>query len=417
MDRQLVKPLVPVKGTTRCSFADGIVVFARPTVVLVYPERLDPSRLRDALACVLSDFGAFAGRLVRADGNWLIEHGVSAAFETAESRENCVALGTAVRVGHSKLVCPVLSDTGALRGKEPLFSARLTQTHDGSVLGITWNHVLGDNHSMLLLLRAWARAYRGEPYDKPLDVPDRDAYLHEHIPHVTHGEAPWRILSWSEYLRSVGYQWSISRDASRVTLEFPWTVLEAIHPAGTSERLVSPGVALCSHIFSMLHRFGDGMSPVLFTSINYRRKLRLPLNLLGNMSHFISVRTNPDDGADAIAAALRASIEAFNGASLARDQLQGLKDSHSGIFDLMRFWAYGEVGRTIISMTDVSRSGYHKLAFESAAPLLNHVRATDVPLVGLGTILASSGGTGLAVDIVLPSKVIERLARENVAVS
>ena len=412
MKRQLVKPLEPIARRTRCSFLDVVNAYAHPTIVLGYPERLDPARLRHALARVLSDFGAFAGRLVRSRGDWYIEHGIGAAFETAESLDCCSSLGAALRTSHSKLLCPALSPIATLRGKGALFAARLTQTPDGSVLGVTWSHALCDNHSMMLLLRAWSLAYREQPYKRPFDVADREAYLNEHVPMQPSSETQWRILSWPGVLRRLSYMFWMTRSARRVVLDFSWSQITAIHAAAAGDGTVSPGDALCAHVFWTFQRLCRDIGQHFCVTINYRKNFGLPSNLLGNASDFVSTIANPGDGPAAIASALRASIEAFDAGSLTQRELPRLRASRPGLLTAWRL-CLGEPASITLGLTNVSRAGHHQLVFATARPTFIHARPTDAPLVGAGMIFSAAGATGLTIDIVLPSKLVESLARER----
>ena len=52
--------------------------------------------------------------------------------------------------------------------------------------------------------------------------------------------------------------------------------------------------------------------------------------------------------------------------------------------------------------------GHHQVAFASR-PKFVYARGTDFPLVGLGTLFASSEIAGLTLDIVLPKKLVKQL--------
>jgi hypothetical protein len=413
MDRHLVNSLQPVARRTRCTYLDSCLKHGWPTIVLGYPERLDPSRLRHALARVLSDFSSFAGRLRYSRGDWYIEHGVGALFESAESNERNETIEAALRTGDTKLVCPRLPVTGTLRGKGPLFAARLTQTRNGSVLGVTWNHALCDNHSVMLLLRAWVLACHEQPYKKPLEVADRETYLNEHVIRQDGSGTKWRVVSWSEFRHFLLQQVRLMRNAKRVAIDFSWSQIAAIHAAATGDRSVSPNDSLCAYIFWTLNALSKNVSSHYAVAYDYRKTFGLPSGLLGNLSDFVTVTAKPGAGPGAIAESLRAGIDAFDAGSLTQRKLQTLKSAHPSILDEMRFWGPGEPGRINLRLTNVSRAGHYKLVFASARPTFVHTRATDIPVVGVGTIFASSREAGLTMDIVLPSHMIKQLARER----
>lgn len=417
MQRQQVKPLEPIDRKTRCSVVDRLIVVAFPTMAFGYSERLDPDRLRQALARVLVDFGSFAGRLVRNADDWYIDHGSSVAFETAEHAGPIAALAAALRTKHSGVVCPRLSVRATLRGREPLFAARLTQARDGCVLGITWNHALGDTQSVMLLLRAWSLAYREQPYTKPAEITDRAAYLDEKVPVPLRHDMRARVLSWPQFLRALSYQlWAI-RHAKRVAIDFSWDQISAIHAAATRDKPVSPSDALCAQLFCTLDELGAGMSPDITVAVDFRKGFGVPPNALGNFSDLVFTTVDLGDGPAEVASALRSNVDAFGAGALAgtmsHRHLQQLRASHPGALDMLRFWFFGEPGRGNLRLSNISRLPYNKLVFVTTEPAFVHARATDVPLVGTGIIFPSPGATGLTLDIVLPAKVVERLADDS----
>jgi hypothetical protein len=412
MKRELVKPLTSTDGKTHCAYVDPVLAFMYPTLVLGYPERLDPTRLREALAQVLDDYSVVSGRMVHSQTGWHIEHGAGALFETAESTQTCEALGNAVRGGHSKLACPHYSLAATLRRKAPLFGVRLTHTADGSLLGVTWNHALGDFHSLMMVLRAWSLACHDEAYPKPLEVSDREAFLLQHAPAERPQYAGWRVLSWLEMLRMTFRRVSLMRDARRVALDFSWEQIAAIQAAATSDRPVSAADALCAYIFQTLHRLGDDISPEFAILMNYRKMLDLPANLLCNCSDVVRTVAEPNDDHGAIAANLRTSIEAFDAGSLSHREVDALLTSEPRVLGAARL-ARAVPGAVNLVLSNVSRSGLHRLSFGSTPPSFVHSRATDHPVFGAGVLFPTSGERGLTVDIVLTSKLLARLKSDN----
>ena len=416
MKRQLVKPLEQTGRTTRLSAADGLMSLMTPTLALCYRERLDASRLRLALARVLTDYSSFSGRVQRKGGDLFLEHGLGGAgFEVSESSDLSAVLGAAARASHSSLVCPHMSALGMLGGRESLFAARVTHTPDGSVLGVTWNHALGDYHSAMLLLRAWALAYRDRPHDKPLEVSDRCAYLKEMLPEAPSGSLAWRVLSWPEFFRFIHAQFWVARPVQRVALEFSRDEISAIHAAAGCEKSVTAYDALCAHIFLTLRRLLDTqVSPHFAIAINYRKRLGLPANLLGNLSDVVNTKASASDTTATIASALRRRVETFATGPIGQRDLAALKAAYPSALQQMRCSTQlSDPYRTNLILSNVGDVGHYELPFGLSAPVFVHARGTNMMAPGFGTIVKSMEGERVTVDMMLPRTLARRVAGER----
>jgi hypothetical protein len=391
---------------------EQVVSVAVPTAAFGYAERLDPTRIERALAEVLVHDGVMAGRFAWRDGALWIEHGAGIQFETTSRGESVAELFGLLREQHSKLVCPGLPVRAAMRGKGALLAFRLTRARDGSVLGVTWTHGLGDANSIVSLLRAWSLASRGLAYPKPPEVTDRGAYLDQKVPIPPRVDTRARVLPWAEFLRALAYQLGALR-ARRVALDFTWNQIDAIHEAAARDRPISPSDALCAHILHGLHELGVDLSPEVTVAVDFRKAFGIPPTALGNFSDLVFTPVNPEESVSEGAEALRANIDAF-----LRGQLSGtmnhrrvaqLRAAHSSELDLLRFWFFGEPGRGNLRLSNTSRSAYNKLVFADSPPAFVHMRATDVPLVGTGVLFPSPNAAGLTLDIVLPGNVVAQL--------
>lgn len=152
-------------------------------MLFVYPDKLDAARLRDALASVLDDFPQYAGRLVPHGVGLTIQHDTGAAlFETERSDASLESLRADVSAGNTRRLEPGVSLLRIAAAREALLAVRLTEARDGCVLAVKWNHSVGDMQSTMLLMRAWADAYAGRAWPKPILLRDRDAYLRAVMP-------------------------------------------------------------------------------------------------------------------------------------------------------------------------------------------------------------------------------------------
>jgi hypothetical protein len=416
MERVVVRPTKQSVATTYCSMGDVLAAAAgTPHLAFCYAERLEPRRLSEALALVLSDYAVYAGRLSYQRGSWRIENGAGGtAFEVTDSPMSSHALGAAAHAQHSKLVCPTIHASRAVRGAEPLFAARLTQTRDGSVLGVTWLHMVGDTHSTMLLLRAWALAYRGQAYELPVVVSDRDAYLSANIPRTSRQEgAGLRRLSWTQLTGLLWYY--ATHPGKRLNLEFSWQDIECIREAAARERSVTVNDALCAHVFATIRRLQRlGASSQLALSVNYRKRLGLPANLLGNMVDLVGTTAQPSDDVAAIAAGLRSRIESFSAGPLGHHGLMELKATNPSRSELMRSTVeYLDPRRGNLMITSWANFGIYELVFQSSRPVFVHCRNAEKVLASwFGCVFESPGDRGLTMTLWLPAGLARQLEAE-----
>jgi shikimate O-hydroxycinnamoyltransferase len=119
-----------------------------------YEESVDAARLGRSLDRTLEEFWPLRSKLTR-----IAEHsygfqpaGDGLVFQTSRSPET---LKDADDVSH--FVDPVQSVEG-----EPLTRIKLTQTPDGSVLGLSISHALVDGFSLFHFLTSWSRIFQGQ---------------------------------------------------------------------------------------------------------------------------------------------------------------------------------------------------------------------------------------------------------------
>lgn len=416
MQKQFVKPVAARGGTTRCSASDRVLSVCYPSLVLCYPERLSAARLREALELVLGDFEVFAGRMRQSGAGLIVDRAVGGAlFEVADSAQTSTALCTAVRTQHSKLVCPRISPLSLLFGKPPLLAVRLTNTPDGCVLGVTWNHAIGDNRSAVALIQAWGNAYRGVAYEKPIDPADRDAYLAERLPAPLGAEpSPWRVLSWPRFLRHSYMNVRAGYPPQRIALELASADIAAIHAAASAERSITPKDALAAHLFLLIRRLaGPLVSSRFATAVDYRKRLGLPLNLLGNMIDMAAITASPHDDTGSVASALRAAIQGFGTGRLMQHDLVELMAAHPGRLERLRYWRSDmPPAQAHLHLSNVSDTGYQRLIFGSTSPSMFHVRAMDLLLPGQIVVLDNAAG-GVTVETVLTRALTDRLLQAD----
>lgn len=409
MNSHIVEPLEHSQAATLCTVGDYLVRLHAPRCAYSYAVRLDPARMKQALSRVITDYSLFSGRLKLGEGSIQVLRGRGGViFEVAERTETIAELREAANVNPS-LIAPRLDIKGALRGLGPVFAARLTHAADGSIVGATWHHSVGDYQSVMLLLTAWAAAYRGEPYALPVELDDRDAYLAEKFPDVP-GESDLRVARFTDLSRMLLAGLAGGR---RVTLHFQSEDLGAMRAAASRERSVSQDDALWAHVAMALRKLRRSEQPSkLMMTINFRGRMGMPETLMGNMTGIVTVPIEADCDVAQVAARLRAGIGEPSVHHYAYHPTQRFAREHAS--DLHRKLYFPKNldplnGNFLIS--SIVRFPFEQLMFEPDAPIQHTFgMLTEKPLFSaLAFGSPPSTGNGREVTLWIPRRLARRL--------
>jgi hypothetical protein len=408
MKKHYIQPLRPVDGRTRCSFLD--IVYTYPATAFVYREKLDPARLARAMAQVLSDFPVFAGRLSWTRDGYYIDHARGGALlEVVDSKTPIQELASAATAGRPELVRPRVSVLGALFGRAPLLAVRLTTGPDGSVLGVTVNHVF-DMTSVMFFMRAWALCYQDLPYEKPAAILDRDAYLAERIPDPPQSRSVLRIVSWSELLKFYRNLFGRSR---RVDYEFSRDQIAAIHAAAASGGgRMSASDALSAHLFSVIRQVqGATGTQNLNLTVDFRKRVGIPANVLGNVTTILSHPVDAADSVAVIASGLRTKLEQFATSYVNYHATKRFLDAHRGWSKRLRLVPECfQPGRGDLSVVNWTNAGGYDLIFDTSGPsLILCLAQIDGTTAATAVIYDSPNRAGVTVALNLPRRLAERL--------
>lgn len=412
MDRTLVKPLEPKPGVTRCTVYESMLLpYQAASLMLWYPEPIDPARFQAALARVLSDYPIYAGRLFRDGEIWCIEHGsAGTTFEVADSAQPASSVPEVPSRKHIKEVCPRLSLLRAARGKAPLTAIRLTRTPSGSVLGITWHHIVGDMHSTGLFLKALSLAYREQPYRTPLLVEDRQTYLDERVPPSAAPVRPSRTISWWELLRRLLY--FITHPLRPIELKLSWAEIAEIRDAASQDKPVTVHDALYASLFSKICRLRNAAQPAhLVVTLDYRKRFGLPANLVGNMVDLVTTTGSSDEPAASVAASLRDRISDFQEGPLGCHEMPRWKAAYPKISQRLRF-SDGILDPIPGNLYVTSMLGFraYRLVFESKGPVLMRIGELSGVIHWTGVLVESPDMQGVTAMLRLPAALVQRLS-------
>jgi len=420
MDRivssEFIRPTGYAQARTRCTAFDRLISFTAPTLTFCYAQRLDPARLRAALSDVLRAYPLVCGKLVSEGGALFIEHGVAGApFEVCESSQPVRELAeTAARDRKAaKRILPSLPGrAGRLRS---LIAVRVTEGPDGSLVSLTLNHGVGDLMTMLLIMRAWSAAYRGEPIEPTSALSDRAAYLEQHMPQLDARGSQF-VAGWAEWPRHMAR--FLARGADPLYLRFTWEQLAALQAEASREHNVTQQDALMAHVFGLVrgaHR--PELPGVLMLSLNYRSRLGMPPNTLGNFFDGLKTRVERTDDLAAVAAAVRRQVAGFPLRRPYSQELERLHASHPSFLQRMRCVDGDldprEVG-TLLTMTTHKNAGLYDITFDDARPVLYGCRPAE-SINWLTLTMETPDDSGLLVQLHVPDAVARTVAQEHAA--
>jgi hypothetical protein len=381
----------------------------QPGFICFYREPLDRARLGRAMARVLIDFPMFGGRLISERAELRIEHaGPGIPLEYEESDDSIEELEAAARAGRTRRFDPQDSQTRVSFGRAPIFGARLTAARGGSALAVSWNHALGDVQSVILFMRAWALAYEGSSHEKPVLVLDRDAYLRQHMPDPSGARSGVSLASWRQIAASA---YALSRPAKRIALEYSWEQLTAIHDALSAAERTTINDTLCAHIYQVLRRLSGAIETTnLCTAVNYRKRVGIPENVLGNLVAFLAQPVDELDDAAKIATGLRTRLEQYATKYVSYHASMRVFDAHPRPSERARIFSRSFIpGRGDLLLTNHSKFGHYQLMFGTRGPSMFIPLGVSRMPAWFMVVYELPKQAGLGVGVGLPPAVADRL--------
>jgi shikimate O-hydroxycinnamoyltransferase len=147
--------------------------------VFAYRDTIDPERLFASLTEAVQHFVPVGSKISEDSANTyaLQQSDDGVHFQVTESSANFV--DPAARYDF-------LDSVKSVAG-EPLTRIKLSQTPEGSVIGVSLSHAVGDGFSYFYFLSAWARLFHGEEIIEPFNgrdllIPDQQTHRSEVTP-------------------------------------------------------------------------------------------------------------------------------------------------------------------------------------------------------------------------------------------
>jgi hypothetical protein len=402
----LITPSRAQRFDIRCNVGDAIVANLATHVVLFFERRLDPASLTRAFVRALDVAPLFAGRITLRDSRMRIRcRGQGVPFtSTSSERTLAQAIRSTSKDDGLWLVDPVNGIT-ARWGLGPVCKVRVTYLADGATaIGVSWHHVLGDMHTVMLLLNAWAAAAANEPIDEPLIVADRAAYLDEHLPADGAREPGVRCLGLGEFARSALY---LAKDAGKqrtLTIPFEDDEIAAMRAVYEDRVRLSANDVVCAHVSELLMEADAAVDRrTLAIVVNTRKRCGLDSRLAGNIITTLNLDLHRGEAAQSIAERIRRNVDSF-------------ADEHCDMRINQRFLdglGISKAARCVSTafnparwnpvITNLSGFGLYRIRFEGTRPLYCTMVMT-LPVAGGGALLEGLNGRGLVFQMALPPK-------------
>ncbi|MEA5448315.1 acyltransferase [Leptolyngbya sp. CCNP1308] len=404
--------------TIICSLADKLLRNLPIPVVFFYRESVDQKTLIDSLKKVLGDFPIFAGTLKVKGDDLLLDcnnRGVLFAIAKEEGTVDDL-LGELPTIEKKRLV-HTIDPKQTVASQGPLMTIKVTYfACGGMVLGICWHHSVGDMHTFMYFMEAWSKTVSQADYAMPLIVESRDGYLQENLKD-NHNTTPGvRYLKLKDLLELLFYMATKARDKVSLRFYFSDAELESMRQdfIKKSGENLSKNDVLCAHVFSIISDLDDYKKPrYLARAINYRSKMNLPDNIMGNFVSSINTFVHKELEPFQLAKQLRNSINSFEQVHADFFSTKRYIEAQAGSKKIDRF-----VGKSIdpvkrnLLMTSWANFGIFDVAFGELKPFY-FSSFGDYPFPWISSLAEGFSGNGLIYSALLPTKLAKKLVQEN----
>lgn len=394
----------------RCSTVDlinGVPV----AVAFVFDRTLDPAALARSLALTLEDYPVFAGSFALEQGQWFLDcNARGVQFEVVERNESLGEALHALPATHRKHHVPDVAF--GLGRKKCVTHVRLNQLRGGgTLLGIAWQHAIGDWVSFMRFMKAWSDRTGGLVPDPPLIVPDRDQFTHERCDD-RHDFANLRVVGFGEMPGMMLRLISSKRRQKIAMLHFTDDEVTAIraHLQQGSELRLSANDALTSHVMTTINEVEPRAEPRKVTlAMSSRRHSGVGDDVIGNFVGWLTLACEHEVTPVQFAERLRTAIDGW---SPRYRSIRAFIDENGGAAKSYRFMADDVDMIEGTALSTLNRTGIFQLAFGGAAPIL-FFPALIGSLPWYGIVSEGYGGRGLQLGFNMPATVAERLQQPD----
>jgi shikimate O-hydroxycinnamoyltransferase len=285
MQQFLVKSAQAEKRMIECSLSDHFVFRVPVSVAFFYDKPIPSAAIIQALQQVLKDFPVFAGVLIKHQNKLYIDcnnQGVSVKIIHVDS-----SIASALSQFHqlnSNTFVDIINPYDNLKHKTPVLTIKLNYYKNGLVIGYCWHHSIGDMHTFMAFVKALSACAAGNRYNMPLIVNNRDRYLEQwYDKESLEGNPDLRRLTLMNIIDFVRQKY-----ASKSVMHFYFASSEVNSLVTSMSDQVgyklSRNDALCAHLLEIMMHYRADNTKLCHASvvINFRKRIEMPENLLGN---------------------------------------------------------------------------------------------------------------------------------------
>ena len=280
----------------RCNISDQLLSNIAVPVVFFYEKSIDYNLMIESLKEVLNDFPVFAG-IMRNIDNYLHIDCNNKGVLFSITKDDCI-LGVVIKEllnTKAERLVNIINAKKTIRDQSPIMTIKLNYYACGGMsLGVCWHHAIGDMHTFMLFMKAWSNKANNKVYNFPLIVKDRDEYLQLNLKNNNNKVSGVRFLKTIDLLELVFYMLLNSDNYLPLVIYFSENELRNMQEefSKMNDKKLTVNDSLCSHLFDLITKFDDyDKDRYLSVVINYRDRVKLPLNILGN---FISTIIIPN---------------------------------------------------------------------------------------------------------------------------
>ena len=413
----LVRAEHHVSQIVTCSIFDRLIQNFPISVVFFYRKSIESDVLVNSLKKVLSDFPIFAGTLKNINNDLCIDcnnQGVLFSVVRADLTIDRI-LDEFPRIEKQKLV-DLINPKQAISSQSPVMTVKLTYSACGGMLmGICWHHSIGDMHTFMQLMKAWSSWTNQQEYVVPIVPLDRDKYLQDKLEPNNHASSIVRYLSIKKSLELGLYMW---QSRSNITLQFYFSDDELNNMkqelSEKAARKLSKNDVLCSHLFEIISNLdGDGRAKYLAIVINYRSRIELPQNILGNFISILNVSSSKQVDPVQLSQNLREAIDNFRLLHMDFFATKNYINENGGIKKIDRFIIKGiDPTKKTLAVTNWANFSVYDVIFGESQPFY-FTPFSDTPFPWISIINEGFANNGLIYSVVLPSKLAENLIKDD----
>lgn len=401
-----------------CGIEDQLLKKFPISVVFFYQKSVPHHTLVEALKEILSDFPLFAGTLKNINGNLCIDcNNQGILFSVNKDNDTLAQILQQLRNIQQKKLINSINPQQVISNQSPIMTIQLTYfACGGMALGVSWHHSIGDMHSFICFMKAWSNKVNQEKYVLPLIIQQRDKYLQENLQKNENLSSGVRYLKLKEFLQLIFYLLLPVKNKRVLQIYFSEDELKNMKQdflVKTAQNLSTNDV-FCAYLLGILSEL-DPSSEIksLSIAVNYRSRMKLPENILGNFISFMTLINNQKFEPLQLAQNLRASIDNFPQLHMNFFSTQKYIEQNGGQKKIDRFLYTGiDPMKNQLLITNWSKFGVYDINFLDSKPIY-FTPFSDSPFPWLSVIVEGFFNQGLIYSVALPNKLANILMHKD----